>query len=444
MPKRRLLWQFIPLLLLITLALTLGVNWQAGLAAAMVVAVLVWWFTASVTRPLSEMQDGAERFARGELGYKLAVPMSYELGGLATSLNQMASQLQERINTIVRQSNEQQAVLASMSEGVLAVDDQERLITVNAALCQLLSVDPAKARGRMLREVIRNADLLRFVARALKTRQPIDDVIVVRGDEEIYLQARGAALYDARQEGIGAVIVLNDVTHFRRLEQIRRDFVANVSHELKTPIAAIKGSVETLQDGAIQNAADAERFLAMMARQAERLDAIIEDLLSLSKIEEEERTSALELHFTPLIPVLEAAIHDCEPRGSERGVQIQLSGDESITAPINEPLLGQAVVNLLDNAIKYSSDGGHIQVNLNSVADAVTIAVSDHGCGIPPEHLSRIFERFYRVDKARSRKLGGTGLGLAIVKHIVQAHRGSISVRSVAGAGATFTITLPK
>ena len=415
-----------------------------GLLIALLGAGISLWVSRQITKPIEEMRVGAERFARGELDYKLLVAESEELAGLAEALNAMAAQLQERIRTIVRQSNEQKAVVGSMVEGVLAVDNEERIISLNKATCQLLGIDEVHAQGRSLQEVIRNADLRRFVGRVLRANEPIDDDVVLHGHPEGVLQARGAALHDAFGRAICAVVVLNDVTEFRRLEHIRRDFVANVSHELKTPITSIKGFVETLLDGASQNPEDNERFLTIVAKQADRLNSIIEDLLSLSKIEQGEDKGEIVLENALLADVLSAAVHDCQRRADERQILVQVACDDDVIAQINGPLLEQAVINLLENAIKYSEPGHEVQVLGSQSAREVTITVSDHGCGISAEHLPRIFERFYRVDKARSRKLGGTGLGLAIVKHIIQAHGGRVTVKSTLGVGSTFTIHLPR
>ena len=289
----------------------------AGLAALWIFLVWRRW-----AQPLEEMRQAAERFARGELGFRLIVPDSDELAGLAEALNQMSQQLQERISTIVRQNNEQRAVLSSMVEGVLAVDNQERVISLNKASGQLLGIDQTQAQGRSLQEVVRNADLRRFVSRALRCHEPIDDDVVFHGEHEGVLQARSAALHDAQGRGIGAVVVLNDVTDFRRLEHIRRDFVANVSHELKTPITSIKGFVETLLDGAISDPVDAQRFLQIIAKQADRLDAIIEDLLSLSKIEQGEEAGDIDLVVGRVKDVIDSAIHSCQPKAEERQIHI--------------------------------------------------------------------------------------------------------------------------
>jgi two-component system phosphate regulon sensor histidine kinase PhoR len=242
---------------------------------------------------------------------------------------------------------------------------------------------------------------------------------------------------------VGAVIVLNDVTRYRHLENLRRDFVANVSHELKTPIASIKGFVETLLDGALSHPDDAQRFLKIIGSHAERLNNIIEDLLSLSKIEQSEQAANLPLDLAPLRPVLEAAVYGCQSQAAARHIELSLDCGDAIVAQINPPLLEQAVINLIDNAVKYSEPGRQVQIEAQADEQEIALSVRDHGCGIAAEHLPRLFERFYRVDRARSRKLGGTGLGLAIVKHIVQAHAGRVSVESTPGEGSVFCIHLP-
>jgi two-component system phosphate regulon sensor histidine kinase PhoR len=414
-----------------------------GMAAVLLAAALSLFISRRISRPIEEIRRGAERFARGELGNRLAVKGSREILGLAGAMNQMAAQLDDRIRAVLQQRNEQEAVLASMVEGVLAVDTEERVIRINGAAAGLLGVRAEEVQGRRIQEVVRKADLLRFVARALADQSPVEGDIVLRDESEQFLQAHGTVLRDTRSREIGALIVLNDVTRLRRLENIRRDFVANVSHELKTPVTAIKGSVETLLDGALQKPEDARRFLEIVIRQADRLNAIIDDLLALSRIEQEAERHEIPLQRSRLAEVLRGAVQACEVGAAAKSIRIDLSCPEPLLARINPPLLEQAVVNLIDNAVKYSRPESEVRVEARPENGEIIIRVRDHGCGIAREHLPRLFERFYRVDKARSRKEGGTGLGLAIVKHIVQAHSGTVTVVSAPGEGSTFTIHLP-
>jgi two-component system phosphate regulon sensor histidine kinase PhoR len=404
---------------------------------------LAWWSARQVAEPVVLVRRAADSLVAGKWQTRVSVPEEQEFAALAESFNRMAADLQQRFGVLIQNNNEQQAVLASMAEGVVAVDSQERVISMNPACGRLLGLDPAQVAGRRLQESLRNADLSRFVSRALSAEDPVEADVLLHGDRERVMQAHGSALHDLEGKAIGAVVVLNDVTDFRRLEHIRRDFVANVSHELKTPITSIKGFVETLLDGAMKDPLDCERFLRIVAKQADRLHAIIEDLLSLSKIEQSEDADTIVLEPAPLRNVLESAANNCHSAALERQIHVALDCEASLRACINPMLFEQAVVNLLDNAIKYSDPGREVQLSAGATDEGIVISVADRGSGIAGEHLTRIFERFYRVDRARSRKLGGTGLGLAIVKHIVQAHHGRISVESTLGTGSTFTIHLP-
>jgi two-component system, OmpR family, phosphate regulon sensor histidine kinase PhoR len=421
---------------------------QRALLAGMVVVGIAagfvgWWVARRSSRQIEPLAKGAELLAQGQRIPKLPQAEIVELATLGTALNKIARQLDERTLLIGQQGHEQEAVLASMVEGVLAVDSEQRVITLNSAAAQLIGSHQADLQGRNLQEMLRNADLRRFVARALESPDPIEDDIVLHGEGPRILQVRGTALRDTAGRSVGAVIVLNDVTRYRHLENLRRDFVANVSHELKTPIASIKGFVETLLDGALAHPGDAQRFLKIIGSHAERLNNIIEDLLSLSKIEQSEQAANLPLTLAPLRPVLEAAVHSCQPQAAAKQIELSLVCDEALLARIDPPLLEQAVINLVDNAIKYSEPGRQVQIEAQADEQEIGLAVRDHGCGIAAEHLPRLFERFYRVDRARSRKLGGTGLGLAIVKHIVQAHEGHVTVTSTPGQGSVFCIHLP-
>jgi len=413
------------------------------------VAAIAGAFTLArrAARPVHDISQAAVRLAAGQFDAPLPVPEAAELSELACAIAGLREQLVERGLTIGRQGTQQEAVLGSMIEGVLAIDARQRIVSINHGAAQLLGLDLAKVLRRPLQEVVRNPDLRRFALLAIDCREPVEDDLVIRGPRDRTIRLRGTALRDVSGEG-GAVIVLNDVTDIQRLENVRRDFVANVSHELKTPIASIKGFVETLLDGAADDPADNRRFLTIVARQVERLEAIIEDLLALSRIEQSEGAGNLPLERVHVLSVLTAAVADCQPRARDRSVALEVACDGAIEADLNPALLEQAVINLVDNAVKYSDAGDTIRViameePAGTDGPRVRIAVRDEGCGIEAEHLPRLFERFYRVDRARSRQLGGTGLGLSIVKHIVQAHGGAVSVESTPGVGSTFTIDLP-
>lgn len=405
------------------------------------------WLARRVTRPLEELEQVAEGYARGEIaGGASFLPVSgsvAEVQRVAEALQRMATELDNRIAALVAERNEQEAVLSSMVEGVLAIDDGERVMALNAAAARLLDVDARQAIGRTIHEVARNASLQRFVAEALRADSALERDFALHGDESRFVQAHGSPVRDAGGAKIGAVVVMNDVTRLRRLETVRRDFVANVSHELKTPVTSIKGFLETLLAGALEDPGNARRFVEIAARQADRLGAIIDDLLLLSRIDQESEQAPIEKSPTMLETVIGGAVEVCRPKADQKGVGIRIRAERGLSARMNGAMVEQALVNLIDNAIKYSEPGQDVEIETGRDADSLLLRVIDHGPGIEAEHLPRLFERFYRVDKARSRSAGGTGLGLAIVKHIVGAQNGTVSVDSRPGAGSTFTLRFP-
>jgi two-component system, OmpR family, phosphate regulon sensor histidine kinase PhoR len=425
-----------------------NIQWNiviGGLVITLLAAVVSFMISRNITRPIEKLKQGARRFAEGDLGFRLEIPQAHELRDFAEVMNAMAGQLQDRIDIIVQQNSEQDAVLSSMMEGVLAFDTYERLININHSASRMLNIQPEKALGKTIQEVVRNIGLQRFVSETLASGSPIEGYITLVADqEERYLQTHGSLLRDQSGSVIGALVVLNDVTELRKLENVRRDFVANVSHELKTPITSIKGFVETLLDGAIKDKEDAIRFLGIISRQADRLNYIIEDLLSLSRIEQGAEKELIAFEESSLTDVLASAVQACQMDADSKAMSLILECPPLLRAELNAQLVEQAVVNLINNAMKYSDDGRRVWIKAALRDDEhFSIEVRDEGYGIEAEHLPRLFERFYRIDKARSRKMGGTGLGLAIVKHIVQAHRGSIDVSSAPGVGSIFTIYLP-
>jgi len=421
----------------------ISVAW-AALVIALVAAFLSLLISRGLSQPIVRMQRVAQLFARGQLNVRVPGAGAAELDGLAEAFNEMGTQLQDRIATITRQRNELEAVLSSMTEGVFAVDSQGLFTSINKAAAQLLNIDPASAQGHSVDEAILNAGLQQFVRDTLRSSEPTEADLSFPGQTERLFHVRGAGLSNPRGEQSGAVIVLSDMTRIHHLENLRRDFVANVSHELKTPVTSIQGFVEALQEGGLADPEQGRRYLDIVAKHAQRLNAIIDDLLSLSRLEDGSQRRDISFVTTAVRSILETAIDLSRVKADARSIRIDLICDEGIEGRLYAPLLEQAVLNLIDNAIKYSEPGSTVEVRADQTQDESTITVKDSGCGIAPQHLSRLFERFYVVDRSRSRTLGGTGLGLSIVKHIAQVHGGYVTVESTPGKGSTFTIHLPR
>lgn len=456
-----------------------------GLLIALIVVLVAWLVARRLSRPLEEMRAGADRFAAGHFERSIREEGAEELAGLARAMNRMAAQLATRLYTIEYQRSQLQAVVGSMVEGVITVDGSARLLELNRAASQLLDIEPRQVRGKSIEVAIRNSGLKKLIRRTLTADAPVEGefaLLDLQGRER-FCTARGNRLQrgaehspEARAAGRGAtrgasrpfytdslngqsemmptgeasdqgtpgaVLVISDLTRIRRLENLRRDFVANVSHELKTPITSIEGFAETLLDGALDEPEQARRFTTIILQQSRRLHAIIEDLLALSRIEQEGKRRATELAELPVLETLQVAARTCADRAAAREITLEVDASPTLRAWINPALLEQALVNLIDNAIKYGHAGRPIKISGQPAGDEILLSVSDQGPGIPSEALPRLFERFYRVDKARSTSLGGTGLGLSIVKHIAQAHGGRVGVHSVLNRGSTFTLYLP-
>lgn len=407
-------------------------------------ALLALLISRNISRSLENMTASAEQFARGDFSKKmvpqLSATSSLEVTTLATSMDRMAEMLDDKIRTIVTHRNQLETVFSSMVEAVIAIDCDEKILSLNSAAAQLFGSNKDTAPGKLMQEVVRHSILQEQTTSVLESGESIENEITLQGESgERLLHTNIVSLTDHQGKRVGVLLVMNDLTNIRKLERIRSDFVANVSHELRTPITSIRGYVETLLDGALDSKEDSVRFLEIVLRQTERLTAIIDDLLALSRIEQESNDGKISLEEGPLCGVLDMAVQTCQVDADKQGVTVDLECPENLLVMMNDILIEQAVLNLLVNAIKYSKEGDSVLLTARALEGAdrgkVSISVKDTGIGIASEHLPRLFERFYRSDKARSRSQGGTGLGLAIVKHIAQAHDGGVDVTSSPGSG---------
>ena len=411
-------------------------------------ALLSFLVSRRLSRPLKDLTRGAERFAGGDLENRITLPShaSSEFHLLAKTMNRMAGELDMRIFDLEQQRNELNTVLSSMSEGVVALDLEKRIVLINDAAAQLFGIDKLAVPGRHLEELTRHPGIQDLVQDVITAKEPAYEEIEFSGKDKRYLFVHGTPLRSFREDiVIGVLLVFNDITKLRQVERIRRDFVANVSHELKTPITAIRGAAETLTDllEPVGNR-DCERFLEIILGNTRRITRIVEDLLILARLEQSSERSAIEFEEFNVASLLETAKYACSLAAESKQVQIVVSCNEDIFVEGNPHFLEQAVINLIDNGIKHSGSGSKVLVQAAVEGSMVVIKVIDHGCGIPAEHLSRVFERFYRVDKARSREMGGTGLGLAIVKHVAYLHGGKVDVESTPGKGSVFSISIPR
>ena len=429
-----------------TLQIAISVFGRQILTVLLVITTIAagvsYFISQRIVRPLEEMKEGADRFARGELDKKLSIPNLIETGSLAETLNEMAAQLDGRIKTILKQRNEQEAILASMVEGVITIDEDGHIATINHAAAQLFNLDEELYSGKQVTDFIHSSKLRKLIRRTLKSEKVIEKEIKISGEVERYVQIHGVRLKRGEDES-GALIVLNDISRLKQLERIRRDFVANVSHELKTPITSIQGYVETLKEILPETAEEqSQRFLSIIVRQTERMNLIIDDLLHLARIEDLEERDKLEKITTEIRPILDSSIEDVRVRNRVEEIRFKLRCPDDLTAKVNSQLIRQAVTNLLDNAVNYG-DESTIIVEGALVQDMIELRVKNSGQPISMEHQERLFERFYRIDKGRSRDMGGTGLGLAIVKHIALAHGGIVGVKSSMDDGTCFILSIP-
>ena len=413
----------------------------AGGLIALAVAFGIGIFVAGrVTRPVIEMQAIAHQMSEGQFAVRAPVRSMDELGALGRALNVMAVRLREQIETLQAERAKATAILDGMVEGVIAVDGHESILLMNERARAMFGVGQGRGDGKPFLEVIRNADLLEIFRESRRAGDVARREVRLTAPIERFLRVTAVPLR-LTGEPPGLVMVVDDVTTLRRLEHVRTEFVANVSHELRTPLTAIQGYLETLLGGALDEPEHARRFLEIAFRHTERLGRLLNDLTDLSNIELGK--VSLRLAATPLAPVVDSVLAIIAAKAREGGVTLAAAVPAGLSGAADHDRLAQILINLVDNAVKYTPTGGAVTVRARPLGDHVEIAVSDTGVGIPRADLPRITERFYRVDKARSRELGGTGLGLAIVKHLVLAHGGDLAIESEEGQGTTVRVTLP-
>lgn len=421
------------------------------LILAMIAAFISFFVSRQISLPIEAMKQGALKMASGDFTVKIKHSGTYEIDQLVSVLNDMGGRLRETIDSLTEQRNRIDAVLSSMVEGVIALDISEKIIAINDAAVRLFGLANKPSTGTWIGEVLRNAGVNGFMKRVHQSGKAIEEEMNLIVNLKIgetsgrLLQLHGNVLRNAEGNAIGVLTVINDITRLKRLETMRSDFVANVSHELRTPLTSVKGFVETLLSGAIDSREETIRFLQIISRQVERLSNITEDLLTLSRIEEESQSQGPELQKVKICNLLTAVQETCGTRAVAKHITLDLRCDQTTEVEAEPALIEEALINLVDNAVNYSPENEHVIISgsLDSPSNEICFSVTDNGCGIAPEHHERIFERFYRVDKARSRKLGGSGLGLSIVKHIALVHNGRATVKSSPGKGSTFYIYIP-
>ncbi len=419
---------------------------RIGVAAVIAVALSLYLsvrLTRNLRRPLRAIINAADKLGDGKSGQRVFIGGRDEIAEVVKAFNRMSEQLDGRIARLEEDRQQLRTILSGMVEGVVALDFAQRILYANERATQLLDLPWQAPVGRRLWEVVRQQPILDVVQRALDSSEPQREELSWNGPT-----SRSLTVLAARLPGLpprGAVLVLQDTTELRRLERLRQEFVANVSHELKTPLSIIKACVETLLDGAIDDLQHRRQFLEQLDTQSNRLHVLILDLLSLARIESGEQL----MDYQPLrvSEIVQACMERHRPRAESKGQTFEMvppPGDEELAVWADDEALEQILDNLLDNAVKYTPQDGRVSVRWRREGEQVCLEVADTGIGIPEADLPRIFERFYRVDKARSRELGGTGLGLSIVKHLSQAMRGSVRAVSKPGQGTTFTVCLPQ
>lgn len=408
----------------------------ASLAALLAMSGLLWWLEWRVSKALPKLVAGAETLEAGDFSHRVALPADPELARIGRFLNRVADQAGTRIEELETERGHLRAAVSSMREGVLVTDSEGLVWLANSAFNEIFDVR-GETLGRSPLELTRQTRLEDLIVSTLVNEIGSTAEIQLQGPPNRHVALASTPL----GEGLGAVVVARDITDLIRLTQVRRDFIANISHELKTPLSAIRGYTETLRDGAIDEPEASHRFLGRILQQCSRLQTLLEDLLTLSRLENLE--GQLEPQPVDLKGILDDCLETLAPQISERQIDLEVNVVPLSRQTGDPEALQRLFINLLENAIKYNRNGGRVAVELSPRSGEVVLQVDDTGIGIPANSIDRVFERFYRVDKGRSRDEGGTGLGLAIVKHVAQLHGGHVEVESHLGEGSSFRVHLP-
>jgi len=412
-----------------------------AIAVALPFAVsLAWVLYRRVIKPLNVIITASREMAQGNLDRQINIFTRDEIGDLARSINDMAARLRVTIEEITEEKNRAQAILNSMADGVIALDREGRIIMMNPAVEAMLGINRAEYTGKNITEVLCSFDLHPVMQMVQDSNKPLSREINIPSPEPRIFMLRATPL-DGSSQG-GAVVLLRDITERKRMEQMRSEFVANVSHELRTPLTSIQGFVETLLESGTEDPKMTRYFLEIIAKETRRLSKLVNELLDLSRIEE--RRMVHRWQRVEIDTLVDRMLTICGTRAEDKEIDFRVNLPPRLPPLYGDPdMLAQVLINLVDNAIKFTPPGGSVSLSASVEGDEVRLDVSDTGVGIPAENLPRIFERFYRVEKARSRERGGTGLGLAIVKHIVKGHGGRVEVKSTVGKGTVFSVFLP-
>ncbi|MBM7867548.1 phosphate regulon sensor histidine kinase PhoR [Heliobacterium gestii] len=403
---------------------------------------VVFQWAGQLAKTLEEYTGIVRRLEAGHGASHYWMDQPDELGQLAKAIYETTESVRHKIHQLSQDKTKFETILESMVEGVVGFDHMGRILLMNSAAEQMLRIQSDRVRGKLLLEAFRHRELESLLIQALNTGEVQKKQLQLWPNKPQTFRVQVVPVWTEQRRLLGAAMVIDDVTEVRRLEQMRTEFVANVSHELRTPLTSIKGFVETLLDGALDDAKVAKRFLSIINEETQRLQRLIEDLLQLSRIESQAGRAVEDQAF--LEPEMQRVRNLLEPIALEKRITLQVDVQKNLPQlPLSPDNLKQVLVNLTENAIKYTPEGGRVHVRAFRQDQNVTLEVQDTGIGIPEESLPRIFERFYRVDKARSREMGGTGLGLAIVKHIIERSGGRVTVHSQVGAGSIFTVSFP-